>query len=61
MRLIPSLFVRCATVRILLSQLLSVVPSTLQGYRSDLEQYGYDIDKAKSLLEEAGYGDGLIG
>ena len=39
--------------------MLSVVPSTLQGYRSDLEQYGYDIDKAKSLLEEAGYGDGL--
>ena len=37
----------------------SVVPSTLPGHTADLVQYDYDIEKAKALLEEAGYGDGL--
>lgn len=37
----------------------SVVPSVLPGHTSDLVQYDYDIEKAKALLEEAGYGDGF--
>lgn len=37
----------------------SVVPNTLPGHISDLPQYEYDIEKAKALLTEAGYGDGL--
>lgn len=37
----------------------SVVPSTLPGHTGDLVQYDYDIEKAKALLEEAGYGDGF--
>lgn len=37
----------------------SVVPSTLPGHTADLAQYDYDVEKAKALLEEAGYGDGM--
>ena len=37
----------------------SVVPSTLPGHTPDLVQYDYDVEKAKSLLEEAGYKDGM--
>lgn len=37
----------------------SVVPSTLPGHTADLVPYDYDIEKAKALLEEAGYGDGM--
>lgn len=37
----------------------SVVPSTLPGHTADLVQYDYDVEKAKALLEEAGFGDGM--
>lgn len=37
----------------------SVVPDTLPGHTDSLEQYGYDIEKAKSLLKEAGYENGF--
>lgn len=37
----------------------SVVPSTLPGHTADLVQYDYDVEKAKALLTEAGYGDGM--
>lgn len=37
----------------------SVVPNTLPGHTSDLVQYDYDIEKAKALLAEAGYPDGM--
>lgn len=29
------------------------------GYNPDLKPYPYDVDKARALLEEAGYGDGF--
>lgn len=35
-----------------------VDPQTL-GYNHDIERYSYNPDKAKELLEEAGYGDGF--
>jgi peptide/nickel transport system substrate-binding protein len=36
-----------------------VAPAALWKPPSDLVTYGYDLDKAKALLEEAGVGDGL--
>lgn len=35
------------------------IPPGLDGYREDLVGYGYDPDKARQLLAEAGYADGL--
>ncbi|SFK58475.1 peptide/nickel transport system substrate-binding protein [Halogranum rubrum] len=35
------------------------IPSNVMGYNDDLSPYGQDLDKAQSLLEEAGYGDGF--
>lgn len=35
------------------------IPSNVMGYNEDLDPYKYDVEKAKSLLEEAGYGDGF--
>src|SRR5699024_11300644 len=37
----------------------NAIPPSLWGYNDDVEDYGYDVDKAKSLLEDAGYGDGF--
>ena len=36
----------------------SVLPEMVPGYKGQTP-YEYDLDKAKSLLEEAGYGDGF--
>lgn len=36
----------------------SLAPSMV-GYNDDLDPWGHDPEKAKQLLEEAGYGDGL--
>ncbi|WP_347548487.1 ABC transporter substrate-binding protein [Pseudalkalibacillus hwajinpoensis] len=35
------------------------IPPSIQGYNDDITPYEYDLDKAKSLLEEAGYPDGF--
>ena len=33
-----------------------LIPSSMFGYDPDVKTYGYDLEKAKSLLAEAGYG-----
>jgi len=35
------------------------LPPNVMGHNADLDPYEYDPDKAQSLLEEAGYGDGF--
>ncbi len=35
------------------------LPPSYLGYNDDVEGYQYDVDKAKELLSEAGYADGL--
>ncbi|MBS4177017.1 ABC transporter substrate-binding protein [Lederbergia citrea] len=35
------------------------IPPTINGYNDDVQDYEYDLDKAKQLLEEAGFGDGF--
>ncbi|MGI6636547.1 MAG: ABC transporter substrate-binding protein [Christensenellales bacterium] len=35
-------------------EMLSSVPAELPGFNGDLQQYGYDVEKAKALLKEAG-------
>ena len=37
----------------------NMVPSTNWAYNNDIQDYEYDLDKAKSLLEEAGYPNGF--
>ncbi|MFS0574314.1 ABC transporter substrate-binding protein [Sporosarcina sp. 179-K 3D1 HS] len=37
----------------------NVLPSASWAYNDDIEGYDYDLDKAKALLEEAGYPDGF--
>ncbi|MBS3813192.1 ABC transporter substrate-binding protein [Candidatus Bipolaricaulota bacterium] len=39
-------------------ELDSVIGKTVYDYPKGVEWYDYDMDKAKQLLEEAGYGDG---
>ncbi|PSP54915.1 ABC transporter substrate-binding protein [Halobacteriales archaeon QS_1_67_19] len=35
------------------------IPESVMGYNDDLDPHPHDPDKAQSLLEEAGYGDGF--
>ncbi|WP_408011711.1 ABC transporter substrate-binding protein [Pseudalkalibacillus sp. A8] len=35
------------------------IPPTIQGYNEEIEAYSFDLEKAKSLLEKAGYPDGF--
>ncbi|MEQ6388751.1 ABC transporter substrate-binding protein [Bacillaceae bacterium S4-13-58] len=35
------------------------MPPSLWGYNDEIEDYGYDVEEAKRLLAEAGYGDGM--
>ncbi|MFP3470880.1 ABC transporter substrate-binding protein, partial [Micrococcus sp. SIMBA_144] len=35
------------------------IPPSIQGYNDDIPAYEYDLDKARSLLEVAGYADGF--
>lgn len=35
------------------------MPPSLWGYNDKIEDYGYDVEEAKRLLAEAGYGDGF--
>lgn len=35
------------------------MPPSLWGYNDEIDDYGHDVDEAKRLLAEAGYGDGM--
>ena len=38
---------------------ISFLPNSSTGFNEDLEPYGYDVEKAKQLMKEAGYEDGF--
>ena len=35
------------------------LPDSVEGYNDEIQDYEFDLDKAKALLEEAGYPDGF--
>src|SRR5699024_5172086 len=37
----------------------AVLPDTIEGHNEDLDPYEYDPEKAKELLDEAGFSDGF--
>ncbi|MCT2536070.1 ABC transporter substrate-binding protein [Aquibacillus koreensis] len=37
----------------------NIAPPSAFGFNDDVEAFDYDLEKAKALLEEAGYGDGF--
>jgi len=37
----------------------NIIPDTLWGYNDDIVDYDYDLEKAKKLLDEAGYPEGF--
>ncbi|MFC7081629.1 ABC transporter substrate-binding protein [Halorussus caseinilyticus] len=41
------------------SQASQPIPESVMGYNEDIDPYPQDLEKAKSLLEEAGYSDGF--
>src|SRR5699024_968947 len=41
------------------NEAVNPIPPSIEGYNDEIEGYEYNPEKAKELLEEAGYGDGF--